>query len=131
MFSTEELLPAVIRSAAWSVMQQRFHPAGPACPNCGAAITGPRALTAWVDLRRVYCSGCGHKFQPTVGTPIHETSWQPEEFVQLLLLHQAGRRPAQIAAVLRKSVPCVRDMLERVRLLGTEERQLDTDQTTA
>jgi transposase-like protein len=118
MMKTEDLLGVVGRSAAWQLLRHLYHPAGPVCPGCGSAIEGSRAVAAWSELRRVYCAGCGHKFQPTVGTPIHETSWQPEEFVQLLLLADAGRRPAQIAAVLGKSVPCVRDMLDRVKLIG-------------
>jgi len=116
MVTLEQLLAAVVRPAAWSWMQRAYLPAGPVCPVCQAAITGARALAAWHDLRKVFCAGCGHTFRPTAGTPIHETSWQPEEYVQCMLLAAAERTPAQIAAAIGKSSACVRDMLERIRL---------------
>lgn len=116
MIETEELLAVVTRLAAWEWMQRRYLQSGPVCPSCQSPITGARALAAWQDLRKVYCAGCGHTFRPTSGTPIHETSWQPEELVKLLLLVDAGRTAAQMASSLGKSSRCIRDMLERVRL---------------
>ncbi len=116
MIQTEELLATVTRPAAWFWIQRRYLQAGPTCPACGESITGARALAAWNDLRRVYCASCGHTFRPTTGTPIADTSWQPEEFVQLLYLVGAGRQPGQIAPILGKSAACVRDMIERFRL---------------
>lgn len=116
MIETEELLAVVTRLAAWEWLQSRYLQSGPICPSCQSPITGTRALAAWQDLRKVYCAGCGHTFRPTSGTPIHETSWQPEELVKLLLLVDAGRTTAQMAASLGKSAGCIRDMLERVRL---------------
>lgn len=112
----ENLLDVVTRGEAWGWIQRTYHPSGPFCPGCGSAITGPRALAAWSDLRKVYCAACGSQFRATVGTPLHETSWQPEEYIQLLLLAAVGRKADQIAAVLGKSAGCIRDMLERVRL---------------
>jgi hypothetical protein len=114
----EQLLGMVVRPAAWAWMRERYLQSGPVCPGCGAAITGPRALSAWLDLRDVYCAGCGKSFAATVGTPIHGTSWQPEEFGQLLQLLGAGRTVARIAASLGKSERCVRDMIERLHLVG-------------
>jgi len=106
-------------------MQRNYLPAGPLCPNCSSRIVGARALTAWREMRKVYCASCGHTFRPTAGTPIHETSWQPEEFVQCLFLAGAGRSQVQISARLGKSTACVRDMLERIRLRHpTEPPQL-------
>lgn len=116
----EQLLGAVVRPAAWAWMQARYLQSGPVCPGCGAAITGPRALAAWHELRDVYCAGCGRSSSATVGTPIHTTSWQPEEYVQLLYLVSAGRSVVRIAASLGKSERCVRDMLDRVLLLDAE-----------
>lgn len=112
----ENLLDIVTRGAAWGWIRRSYHPAGPVCPGCGSPITGARALAAWSDLRKVYCAGCGCQFRPTVGTPLHETSWQPEEYIQLLLLAAVGRKADQIAATLGKSGGCIRDMLDRVRL---------------
>jgi transposase-like protein len=116
MVKIEEVLAAVVRPAAWSWMQHRYLQSGPTCPACAERIIGARALAAWHELRRVYCASCGRSFAPTAGTPISETSWQPEEFVQLLLLADAGRTPAQIGAALGKTSACIRDMIERVRL---------------
>jgi len=116
MIRIEELLDAVVRPAAWSWMQRRYLPAGPVCPSCSRTITGARALDAWNNLRKVYCAGCGHTFSAKAGTPIHETSWQPEEYVQCLCLAGAKRTPGQIAKAIGKSSACVRDMLERIRL---------------
>lgn len=112
----ENLLDIVTRGAAWGWIQRAYHPAGPVCPGCGSPITGPRALAAWSNLRKVYCAACGCQFRPTVGTPLHETSWQPEEYIQLLLLAAAGRKADQIAATLGKSAGCIRDMIDRARV---------------
>ncbi len=116
MVKAEEMLDAVARSAAWSWMQRRYLQSGPVCQACSAPITGARAVAAWHELRKVYCASCGKESRPTVGTPIYGTSWQPEEYVQLLLLDQAGRTSAQIAAALGKSAACVRDMIDRIHL---------------
>lgn len=117
MVGLESILQAVVvRSAAWAWMAQEYLPAGPICPGCGGAITGARALAAFRELGTVYCAGCGKRFVATFGTPIHETSWQPEEYVQCLALHLAGRKPADIGAHLGKSGHAVRDMLDRIRL---------------
>lgn len=131
MIETEELLAVVTRLAAWEWMQRRYLQSGPVCPSCQSPITGTRALAAWQDLRKVYCAGCGHTFRPTSGTPIHETSWQPEELVKLLLLVEAGRTTAQMAASLSKSSGCIRDMLERIRIwdaAGLEGHTASSDQ---
>ena len=115
MVAIEEILPAVARSAAWSWMRNRYLPAGPVCA-CGIAIRSDRALAAWEDLRTVYCHDCGRRSAPTTGTPIAATSWQPEEFVQLLLLRTAGRSHSQISAALGKSAKTISDMIDRLAL---------------
>jgi transposase-like protein len=116
MVTIEKALQVVVRSAAWEWMRNEYLPAGPVCPGCGTAITGARALLAFRDCGQVYCAGCGKRFRATFGTPIHETSWQPEEYLQCLILHLAGKSPSAIGAQLGKSGHAVRDMLERIRL---------------
>lgn len=112
MVALLEILPVISRAAAWEWMQHRYLAAGPVCA-CGAAITGARPLDAWNNLRTVYCSSCGRRTVPTAGTPIAGTSWQPEEFLQLLLLRSVGQSAAQISAVLGKSTATVADMIDR------------------
>jgi len=128
MVKVEELLAAVVRPAAWSWMQGRYLQSGPICQECSTPITGTRAVAAWHELRKVYCANCGKESRPTIGTPIYGTSWQPEEFVQLLLLDQAGRTSAQISAALGKSVACVRDMMDRIHLYHQISGTAPTDQ---
>lgn len=118
MVRLETILQAVVtRSAAWEWMCREYLSAGPVCPGCGESITGARALAAWRDLGTVYCAGCGRRFVATLGTPIHQTSWQPEEYLQCLALHVSGRRGSEIAAHLGKSGHAVRDMLDRIAIV--------------
>lgn len=114
MVRIEEILPAITRSGAWSWMQHRYLPDGPVCA-CGSKITGPRAIAAWHDLRIVYCP-CGRRTAATNGTPIAATSWQPEEFLQLIFLRATGQTISEISAVLGKSTATVADMLDRISL---------------
>lgn len=115
----EIVLEAVSRASAWEWMIASFLPAGPICPNCDSDSFGPRALETFREGGRVYCKSCDSCFAATHGTPIHGTSWGPEEFVRLLMLHFSGRRPASIAASLGKSVTSVRSMLDRSALFMT------------
>jgi hypothetical protein len=71
---------------------------------------------AYSEMRLVYCSACRHKFRATEGTPIHGTSWQPEEFVRLVVLDGYGLIPTEIARAVGKSLSGVCDMLERLEL---------------
>lgn len=117
MLRLETILQQVVtRAAAWAWMRHEYLPAGPVCPGCGAPITGGRALAAWEDLRSVYCCGCGRRSAATLSTPIYQTEWQPEEYLQLLALRTAGWRRPEIAAALGKSSGAVGDMLDRIRL---------------
>lgn len=116
MVTIEKALQVVVRSAAWLWMCREYLPAGPICPGCGAPIIGARAIAAFQECGQVYCAGCGKRFRATTGTPIHETSWQPEEYLQCLILHLAGKSPAAIGAHLGKSGHAVRDMIERIQL---------------
>jgi hypothetical protein len=53
---------------------------------------------------------------PTAGTPLHDTCWQPEELVKLIILADAGRTVAEISKALGKGRESVKTMLERVEL---------------
>lgn len=121
MVKLETILQAVVtRSAAWEWMCREYLPAGPICPGCGESITGARALAAWRDLGTVYCAGCGRRFVATLSTPIHQTSWQPEEYLQCLALYAAGRRAAEVAAHIGKSTHAVRDLLDRIAIVHAD-----------
>lgn len=112
----EDLLGAIEQAGAWKWMVQTYLSPWPICPGCREQITGPRALATFWEMGRVYCKSCGSTFKPTAGTPIHETSWTPVEYVKLLLLIRADRTTADIASTLGKSASAVRDMRERVAL---------------
>jgi hypothetical protein len=109
-------LETIDRNSAWKRMARRYHPGGPICPKCSELITGTRALFAYSEMRNVYCRACQAEFSATAGTPIHATSWQPEQFVRLVILSEAGMAANDIAALVGKSTACVRDMLERLEL---------------
>lgn len=121
----EDCLAVIGRDAAWLWIVQAYRPAGPCCPSCGARIQSDKALDSFLNLKRTWCKGCGRAFTPTFGTPIHETSWQPEEFLQWQILHLAGRVPVEIARHLGKSPAAVRDMTAKVELMRTS-RGVDT-----
>ncbi|WP_020675295.1 hypothetical protein [Geopsychrobacter electrodiphilus] len=112
----EDLIGAIERSGAWKWMVQTYLPPCPICPSCKEQITGPRALATFWEMGRVYCKSCGSTFTPTNGTPIHETSWSPEEYVKLMLLLNADRSHSEIAATLGKSSGAIKDMRERIAL---------------
>jgi len=113
----EDCLAVIGREPAWSWIVGQFLPAGPSCPGCRAPIETGKALASFFQLRRTYCKECDRVFTPTAGSPIHETSWQPEEFLKLMILSLAGRTPVEIAQHLGKSAATVRDMLAKVELL--------------
>ena len=113
----EDCLAVIGREPAWSWIIEKFLPAGPSCPGCRAPIGTEKALVSFFQLRRTYCKECDRVFTPTAGSPIHETSWQPEEFLKLMILSLAGRTPVEIAQHLGKSPATVRDMLAKVELL--------------
>lgn len=131
----ENCLDAISRDAAWMWIVRRFLLSagllGPCCPSCGARITSEKALRSFFGLRRTYCKSCDKVFTPTAGTPIHETSWVPEEFWELMILHLAGRRPVEIAQHLGKSAGTVREMLDKVELCrSAEQHPLGSSLTT-
>lgn len=113
----EDCLTVVGRYGAWIWIVEQFVATGPCCPRCKEQIRTDRALAAFFELRRTWCKACGHTFTPTAGTPIHETSWQPEEFLKFQILSLSGRSPVEIAQYLGKSASTVRDMLAKVELL--------------
>lgn len=112
----ERVLQVIGRAAAWEWMVREYLGGVPSCPACRAEITGERARRAFDQVGQVYCAGCGKRFAASAGTPIHETSWRPEEYLQCLALHLAGTPRTDIAAHLGKSTHAVRDMLERIQL---------------
>ena len=120
----EDCLDVIGRDSSWYWIVQRFIPQGPACPGCLAPITSEKALARFFALERTYCKKCGRVFRPSSGSPIHETSWQPEEFLKLMILASAGRSPVEIAQYLGKSASSVRDMLAKVELLQAERLSL-------
>lgn len=110
-----QVLDIIDRPTAWAWIRKTYLPNGVICPTCGAVITGSRALASFEALERTYCSNHGSSFRPmSTIAPLRGTEWGPEEFVKLLLLDSAGIFPADIAAVLGKSVSCVRGMLDRL-----------------
>lgn len=113
-----QALDIIDRAAAWSWIRRQYLPDGPACPGCGAIITGDRALAAFNRLDRTYCKACGSNSPARAFVQVlRGTEWQPEEYCKLLLLHLAGQPPAHIATILGKSNSCVRDMIDRVQLM--------------
>lgn len=113
----EDCLDIIGRDASWGWIVRQFLPQGPACPSCSAPISSKKALARFFSLERTYCKECDRVFRPTAGSPIHETRWQPEEFVKLMILDLAGRSPVEIGQHLGKSASSVRDMLAKVDLL--------------
>jgi len=113
----EDCLTIIGRDGAWIWIVEQFLSGRPHCPGCGAPIRSDRALATFFEFRRTWCKECDRTFSPTAGTPIHETSWQPEEFLKFQILSLSGRSPVEIAQYLGKSVPTVRDMLLKVELL--------------
>ena len=116
MVKIEHVLQVVVRSAAWDWMCREYLPDGPVRPGADPRSPGPAPSPSFQELRQVYCASCGKRFRATTGTPILETSWQPEEYVQCLILHLAGKSPAEIGTHLGKSGHAIRDMLERIQL---------------
>lgn len=121
MAKIEEILQVVVtRAVAWEWMAREYLGGIVRCPNCRAEIAGARALAAFRNLTTVYCADCCKRFVATTGTPIHQTSWTPEGYLQCVALHSVGRRPREIAAHLRKSEHTVRDMIERIGIYHTQ-----------
>jgi len=119
-FQIESLVNAIQQDGAWRWMVAFYHPRGPGCPNCRQPISGPRALDSFWSLGRVYCKACDSTFTATSGTPIHETSWSPEQFVKFCFLIATGRSAAQIALILGKGTDTVRNMRERVEIWNAD-----------
>jgi len=120
----EDCLDIIDRNASWGWIVRQFLPQGPTCPSCSAPISSEKALARFFAMERTYCKECDRVFRPTVGSPIHETRWHPEEFVKLMILDLAGRSPAEIGQHLGKSASSVRDMAAKVELLQSGRHSL-------
>lgn len=114
----DNVLDVIDRQNAWAWIRRTYLPDGVICPVCGSTVTGVKALASFVALERTYCTGHGSAFRPLSAiAPLRGTEWAPEEFVKLLILHLAEQNASDIAALLGKSVGCVRDMLGRLAVL--------------
>lgn len=78
----------------------RCYPDGPACPRCGGAITGERALARWRRLQRLTCPHCQRKIKATTETLLQEAHLDPRGLFILLSLLGLGADPAAVAQVL-------------------------------
>jgi hypothetical protein len=115
----EQLLDIIDRPTAWAWIRRQYLPAGIICPVCGAIITGTKPLASFKALERTYCRAHGSSFRPMATiAPLRGTEWEPEEFVKLLLLHFSAVPVPHIGKLLGKSPGCVRDMLDRLAVLG-------------
>jgi transposase-like protein len=129
--NVEDCLTVIGRDAAWIWIVEKFIATGPHCPWCKESVRTDRAISSFFELRRTWCKECERTFTPTVGTPIHETSWQPEEFLQFMILSLSGRSSVEIAQHLGKSASTVRDMLAKVELLLSESPTMVSEASTA
>ena len=112
----EECLNLIGRLAAWGWIVARFVPGAVRCPTCGTELTSEKAVKRFLAMERTYCKACDRVVLPTAGTPLHDTCWQPEELVKLVILADAGRTVAEISKALGKGRESVKTMLERVEL---------------
>jgi hypothetical protein len=113
----EDCLSVIRRDGAWRWIVSTFLTDGPRCPICGSPVTSDRSVASFFELKKTWCGKCEKSFTPTINTPIHETSWKPEEFLKFQILTLAGRSPTEIAKHLGKSRAAVRDMAAKVELL--------------
>lgn len=110
----EQILDIIDRPTAWAFIRKTHLADGVKCPNCGAVITGTRALASFKAYDRTYCQTHGSTFQPKSAiAQLRGTEWTPEDYVKLRLLNLLPMPLAAIAKILGKSSPCVRDMLDR------------------
>ncbi|MGE4544187.1 MAG: hypothetical protein AB7D06_08760 [Pedobacter sp.] len=78
----------------------RCYPQGPACPRCGSAITGERAIDRWRSLQRLTCTSCQRKIKATTGTLLQEAHLDPRQLFVLLSMLGLGADPAAVARVI-------------------------------
>ena len=116
----DQVLNIIDRGNAWHWIRRQYLPDGwPTCLTCSQLITGPRAQEAFARMERTYCKSCGSNSPARAFIPVlRGTEWLPEEYVKFLLLHLAGQQPAYIATLLGKSSACIRDMVDRLAVLG-------------
>jgi hypothetical protein len=114
----EQILDIIDRPTAWAFICKTHLGNVVKCPICGAIVTGTKALASFAAMNRTYCKSHGSTFQAkSAVAQLSGTEWTPEDYVKLRLLNLVPLPPAEIAKILRKSQPCVRDMLNRCTTL--------------
>jgi transposase-like protein len=109
------------RLVAW------LHPAGLACPRCGAADrlrVHRRHRAPLVDYR---CGGCGRVFNALTGTALQGSHRRPAELVLLVRGFAQGVPTARLARELRRErgqLLAVRHRLQAHAAAGTDRRPL-------
>lgn len=103
------------RCREWLLAQ--LHPAGPACPWCGKAVSSPRLRLSWQNLGRVQCIGCGRFFTALSGTLLSKTGLDPAAYVLLGLLLSLGAGDQAIAGKLGVNRETVRRWRQRFAAL--------------
>jgi|GEM_PF-835282 len=112
---------AADRCRDWLFWQ--FHPAGPACPWCGKAVSSPRLRMSWRSLGRVQCTGCGRFFTALSGTLLSKTGLDPAGYVLLCLLLALGVGDQAIAGKLGVNRETVRRWRQRFAALELASKQ--------
>jgi transposase-like protein len=78
----------------------RYYPAGPVCPDCGAPVLAERSLQNFHALRRFTCHACGRQPFATKGTPLHKRpGMTPHKLFLLALLDAMSVPRAEIARI--------------------------------
>ena len=101
----------------------KFHPAGPACPSCGKAVSSPRLRLSWQSLGRVQCVGCGRFFTALSGTLLSKTGLDCQGYVLLCLLLALGAGDQAIAGKLGVNRETVRRWRQRFAALELASKQ--------
>lgn len=110
----EQILDIIDRPTAWAFIRKTHLGDVVKCPICGAVITGNLALASFAAMDRTYCKAHGSTFQAkSAVAQLRGTEWTPEDYVKLRLLNLVPLPMADIARILGKSAPCVRNMLDR------------------
>jgi|LGOV01.1.fsa_nt_gb transposase-like protein len=96
----------------------RCYPDGPACPRCGGAITGERALARWRRMQRLTCPHCQRKVKASTGTLLQESHLDPRGLFVLLSLLGLGVDPSDVAQVLGVTAATVLTWRDKVIALA-------------
>ena len=77
----------------------RLFPAGPRCPDCGAAVRPGRATDSWWQLRRVHCLECGSRYRSTKGSFLQGSTLDFRQVVILAWAFSCGLTNSAAAKV--------------------------------